>query len=284
MGLITLDLVYRVAALPDPNQKLVASDSTVAAGGPATNAAIAFRYLGNAATVVSLLGCHAITPLIRADLEQWGVTLVDLEPSRIEPPPVSSILVTEQTGDRAVVSLNASRTQARVEAIPADILQDVTIVLVDAHQIAVGAAIARLAQAQNIPVVLDGGSWKPGLEQILPWVDYAICSANFLPPGCTTLETVFAYLHKIGIPNIAVTQGGDPIQYQVGQQTGTIPVPPIQPVDTLGAGDVFHGAFCHAILHQGFPEALEAAARVAARSCQFFGTRRWMEAEAEYSG
>ncbi|PMB30496.1 ribokinase, partial [Fischerella thermalis CCMEE 5319] len=48
-------------------------------------------------------------------------------------------------------------------------------------------------------------------------------------------------------------------------------------VDTLGAGDIFHGAFCHYVLRENFLDALASAAKIAAFSCQFFGTRRWME-------
>jgi sugar/nucleoside kinase (ribokinase family) len=60
-------------------------------------------------------------------------------------------------------------------------------------------------------------------------------------------------------------------------KTGTINVPTIEAVDTLGAGDIFHGAFCHYILQETFTDALKQAANIAANSCQFFGTRRWMQ-------
>ncbi len=55
-----------------------------------------------------------------------------------------------------------------------------------------------------------------------------------------------------------------------------VAVPQINPVDTLGAGDIFHGAFCYYILQRDFPSALAAASQVAARSCEFFGTRSWV--------
>jgi sugar/nucleoside kinase (ribokinase family) len=45
----------------------------------------------------------------------------------------------------------------------------------------------------------------------------------------------------------------------------------------MGAGDIFHGAFCHYILQESFPDAIASAAKIAAHSCQFFGTRRWMQ-------
>lgn len=276
VGMITLDLVYLSAKLPGNNQKIVASDYTVAAGGPATNAAVAFRHLGNQATILGVVGTHPITQLIRGDLESQGVTIADLNPSVREPPPVSSIIVTEATGERAVISLNATKIQISGDQLPADVDANVDVVMIDGHQMAVGSAIAQFAKDNNIPVVIDGGSWKPGFENVLPFVDYAICSANFYPPGCSSAEEVIAYLVEIGIPQIAITQGENPIYYFSNGRSGQIPVSPVNVVDTLAAGDIFHGAFCHYILEQNFTDALAAATKIAAYSCKFFGTRQWM--------
>jgi sugar/nucleoside kinase (ribokinase family) len=210
------------------------------------------------------------------------------------PPPVSSIIVTQSTGERAVISLNAVKTQVDRNSISADILHNIDIVLIDGHQMSVGFVIAQMAKAKNIPVVIDGGSWKPGFEEILPLVDYAVCSANFYPPNCSSGEEVFAYLQNLGIPHIAITHGEKPIEYLNCGQRGTVVVPTITPVDTLGAGDIFHGAFCHYILQtrqtdhikssspvppSPFPTALEKASQIAANACKHFGTRRWMDVE-----
>ncbi|MGA9381231.1 MAG: sugar kinase [Phormidium sp.] len=279
VGLVTLDLVYLTSSMPGVNEKIVALDYSVTAGGPATNAAVSFSYWENTAKIFGVVGQHPITHLIRADLASYQVEIQDLDPDRLEPPPVSSILVTNSTGDRTVISLNATKSQATEENIPTDILENIDIILIDGHQMAVSQKIAQLAQAKNIPIVVDGGSWKPGFEELLPLVNYAICSANFYPPGCETTEQVIAYLWALGIPEIAITQGEKPIQYLSKGIVGTIEVPGIKPVDTLAAGDIFHGAFCHYILNQDFLPALQGAAKVAAESCQFFGTRRWMSPE-----
>ena len=276
VGLVTLDLVYLTSSLPGINQKIVALDYTVTAGGPATNAAVTFSYWENTAKILGVVGQHPINHLIRSDLANYRVEIQDLAPNRLEAPPVSSILVTDSTGDRAVISLNATKSQIAEANIPADILQDIEIILIDGHQMAISKKIAELAQAKNIPIVVDGGSWKPGFEELLPLVNYAICSANFYPPGCETTDQVIAYLSALGIPNIAITQGEKPIKYLSKGIAGIIEVPVIKPVDTLGAGDIFHGAFCNYILQQNFLSALQASAQVAAKSCQYFGTRQWM--------
>ncbi|RUS98047.1 kinase [Dulcicalothrix desertica PCC 7102] len=280
VGLITLDLIYLAQSPPQNNQKLVASDYTVAAGGPATNAAVAFSHLGGKAELVGVLGSHPMTQLIRTDLEKHKVTITDLEASFQNPPPVSSIIVTQTTGERAVISINALKTQVSPQAISKNLLEYlkyIDIILIDGHQIEVSYHIAQLAKARNIPVVIDGGSWKPGFEKILPFVDFAICSSNFHPPNCPTEQDTFAYLDQMGIPNIAITHGEQPISCMSEKEISTINVPSIQPTDTLGAGDIFHGAFCYYILQHSFAEAISYSAKVAARSCQSFGTRRWLE-------
>ena len=274
VGLVTLDLVYLVTALPQSNQKIVALEDSMTAGGPAANAAVTFSHLGNSATLLSSVGQHPSRQLVLADLH--SVAIADLTPNRTQSVPISSILVTQATGERAIVSRNAVQAQAPTTAMPVDILQETEIVLIDGHQMAVGQAIAKQAKAQQIPVVVDGGSWKAGFEEVLPYVDYAICSANFLPPQCFTLADVLDYLISLKIPHIAITNGSQPIQYFSQGSGGQIPVPKIQPVDTLGAGDIFHGAFCHFVLRTNFLETLALAADVAGRSCQFFGTRQWM--------
>lgn len=278
VGLITLDLIYQVLRYPHQNQKTVATDYIITAGGPATNAAITFQYLNHQAQtkLLGVLGNHPMTQLIRADLDQQGVHLIDLDPSQVEPPTVSSIIVTEATGDRAVVSINATRTQILPEVIPETILAGIDIVLIDGHQMLVGAEIAKQAKQQGIPVVMDGGSWKPECDLLLPFVDYAICSANFYPPGCQTHEAIFDYLATFNIPHIAITQGDKPILYRSKNHAGMIEVHQINPVDTLGAGDIFHGAFCHAILQYNWIEALTFSAQIATQACQQFGTRLWM--------
>lgn len=275
-GLTTLDFVYLIDRLPCPNQKLVAADSTIAAGGPATNAAVCFQHLGGCAQLLSGLGCHPTSEIARSDLRDCGVQLEDLDAQRQELPPVSSILVTATTGERAVVSINATKSQVPGSALPEAALDGVDVVLIDGHQMDLGEAIARRAQAQQIPLVIDGGSWKLGFDRVLPYVDYAICSANFMPPGCTREAEVFEYLKRWDIPHIAVTHGASEIVYQTPDGDGAIEVPPVDAVDTLGAGDFFHGAFCYYILERSFPEALTAAAEVASCACQSFGTRTWM--------
>jgi len=283
VGLITLDCIYRTRKPLEPNEKQVAEAMLLAAGGPATNAAIAFRALGNRAVLVGALGQHPLTAVVREDLAAQQVELIDLTPEATVPPPFSSIVVNTATGDRAVISRNAADRPQPDTAPPVDWLTDAACVLIDGHQLAMGRSLAQQARSANIPVIVDAGSWKPEFDTVLPLATVVVASANFCPPEGTPEAGAIAYLQSLGIPEIAVTRGDRPILFQTPTQSGKIPVPPIRPLDTLGAGDIFHGAFCHRYSQAGeFLPSLKQAAQVASHACLTFGTRQWMQDIAEY--
>ena len=80
------------------------------AGGPATNAAVAFSQLGrsNQAILSSVLGEHPLAGLLREDLQGQGVIISPTyRQAGWDRPPVSSIVVSASSGDRAVISRSA---------------------------------------------------------------------------------------------------------------------------------------------------------------------------------
>ena len=82
---------------------------------------------------------------------------------------------------------------------------------------------------------------------------------------------------EMGLSRWAITRGTNGVIWKDGGTSGEIPAVSVTAVDTMGAGDIFHGAFCHAYAPTGdFVEALNSANRIAARSCETAGTRAWM--------
>ena len=279
VGLTTLDCFYQADRPPAANEKVAADKSLLVAGGPATNASVAFAQLGgstpNKATLLSVMGGHPLTTLLRKDLRGQGVSLLDLNSEWMDPPPVSSIVVSKETGDRAVIALSAKNLQINATQVSPDLLEGVSVVLIDGHQMAASAQIAKWAKAKDIPVVVDAGSWKPNFDTVLSLADAVVASANFFPPGCETVDEVFAYLAQLDIPQTAITRGNQPIYYLDEEGRKELAVPQIKAVDTLGAGDIFHGAFCHFYLTHTFEETLLKSSRVASFACQHWGTRDW---------
>ena len=279
VGLATVDLTYRVDEIPRRNQKISVPGQQITAGGPATNAAATFAFLGGRAALVTAVGSHPLGTIIRADLEKFDVALHDLARRRKEPPPVSSIMVLNGTGERTVVSANAAVFSPIPEEFNPRWLTGVQILQVDGHYVPLCIAAARLAHERGIPVVLDSGSWKAGMAELLRYIDIAICSDDYRPPGCRDIDDVLEFFAARGIRKIAITRGAGPIRYVDHDESGAIAIEKIRAVDTLGAGDIFHGAFCYYAGQPGhsFRDALGVAARAATFSCRYSGTRLWME-------
>ncbi len=277
VGLTTIDIHYRVDTFPTSNAKTVAGACAMAVGGPATNAAITFAHLGGNSSLLSAIGQHPFTPFIEHELHQYHVALTDLSPTATQLPTVSSI-VTTGGGHRAVITTKSSSPSSTSDATFIAHHEDYDIVLADGFNMDTCCGVAQQARQCGIPVVLDGGSWKDGMERLLPFVDIAICSEQFRSPDGSDEENVLAYLARQGVSYRAITRGEHPIIYRTPEGTGEMAIESVEVVDTLGAGDILHGAFCYYYAKGNkFVSALLQASRIATLSCQTFGTRSWMK-------
>jgi sugar/nucleoside kinase (ribokinase family) len=80
------------------------------------------------------------------------------------------------------------------------------------------------------------------------------------------------------VPHIAITRGAKPILGWDRGRRFEIGIEKVDAVDTLGAGDVLHGAFCYHFARTGeFEPTLRLAAQIATQSCRGLGIRGWVE-------
>jgi sugar/nucleoside kinase (ribokinase family) len=286
VGLATLDVVHRVAAALGPNEKVTAMRQDVAAGGPAANAAVTFAALGGSASLLTAIGAHPIGRLIEHELSGCGVRVFDAAAGDAAEPPISSVRVVDTTGERSVSSVNGLLHDVAPPdplGLPLD-----GVVLVDGHHPRLALATAVAARAAGVPVLLDGGSWKPVLTELLGYVDVAICSADFDPgrgPGRDSRGgsgDAEERLLAAGVRAVAITRGGGPISWATASARGEVAVAPVEVSDTLGAGDVFHGAAAYAVARRGlaatidgWPDVLAAATAIAGVRLQHVGPRSW---------
>jgi sugar/nucleoside kinase (ribokinase family) len=270
-GLATVDLVYRVDRLPGPDEKVQALSMEIAAGGPATNAAVTAGALGADVTLVTAVGAHPLGDLIRADLARCNVGLVDAAADSPAPPPVSAVTV-PAGGQRTIVSRNAGDARVAVPEGLDVVLANADAVLIDGHHPLLAAAAARAGR----PLVVDAGSRRAVFDEAFPRATVVACSAAFPMTAGALLAT--------GARHVAVTDGPAPVRWWSGDSSGRIEVPPVAAVDTAGAGDVFHGALAVAVA--GDPAvtdlvgALRFAIAVAGVRVAHAGPRGWLNAVA----
>ncbi|MCL2453788.1 MAG: PfkB family carbohydrate kinase [Micrococcales bacterium] len=279
VGLVTLDVVQVVERVPGLDEKVVALDGWTTFGGPAANAAATCAALGVPVRLVSALGSGPVADLVRAGLESAGVEVVDLAPRLADLVAVSSVLVTEATGTRAVVSRNATGApDLSAGAVRVAVGGPGDVVLVDGHHRGAATVVATRARADGATVLADGGSWKPGLDRLLAEVDVAVLSADFRLPTAADPDALLGEVARLGPSVVARTDGPRPVLVRTADGVVHEIEPPTVPVvDTLGAGDVLHGGVA-AALAQGADvlEAVAAGVRLASRSVRARGALGWV--------
>ena len=310
VGLAVLDVIQLVEAPPGPDEKIVALDQAVAAGGPAANAAVAFAALGGRALLAAPVGAGPLAELIRADLTAHGVELIDCAAApttrgaAAAGPSVSSCTISAATGERSVVSTNA---RARPDPAPLNALSDAVaagapapdVVLIDGHNPPLARAGLDLAERVGALRLMDAGSWKDDAADLPGRCDVVAPSARFHPPGPAGAlrepADVAAWLRGRGAGAVVLTRGSAPVLWWCGERSGSAAPPVVEAVDTLGAGDVFHGALALAlaralpgprsggggevrIVPAALADAVASACAVAAASTEHFGTRAWIAA------
>jgi sugar/nucleoside kinase (ribokinase family) len=279
VGLCTLDVVHEVERAPAVNEKVTARAQSVAAGGPATNAAVTFAALGGRATLLTVLGTGPLADVVRADLTGCGVGLHDVAGDDRDVVPVSSVFVLADSGERAVVSVDAGLMTVGEVPDPSRLISTADVVLADGHHPALAEAAAGAAAGCAVPLLVDAGRWRPAMPRLLAGADTVICSAQFRVPGSDDEETTARGVLDRGTATVAVTSGGGPVRWWAGDRSGRVKPPPVDVVDTAGAGDALHGAYAFAMAaapSASVDERLGFAVQVASLKCAFRGTRSWL--------
>jgi sugar/nucleoside kinase (ribokinase family) len=283
VGRTTLDVLYWLDRLPAEDTKVYARQFHAAPGGPALNAAVTHALLGGESMLISAVGRGPWAAAVRDELARLGIRLLDLAAGTDYETPLCTAWVSAANASRTVVNPPLETTAlprlaaAWSEAVPAAWDPIPPVVLCDGFHLKETLPLLGACKAAGASVCLDGGSWKAGTEKLAPLLTVAICSERFTVPGePADPESIFAWFAAQGVPQVAVTRGPRPILGSDGGRRFEIEIEPVEAQDTLGAGDVLHGAFCYHFAGEGnFEAALRKAAKVATLSCRSHGVQSW---------
>ena len=259
VGLTTMDYVFYVDSHPRKNSKVKTNHFTRLVGGPAANAAITYSLLGGNAALITCLGNTAESDVIKDALDKFGVTVVNCTEDDVMPA-VAAIAV-DRNGDRQIFS---GQNQYKTIHVPA--LEEPAFCLFDLNQQELSLGVLHNCDCE---VVVDAGSWKGETLAFLNKASVVISSEEFRDPAG---RDIFA-IEECANAKKAMTRGEKPVRLADGE----IPVASVTCVDSLAAGDIFHGAFCFAYYHKqyDFRAALTFASKIATESVKYAGPWEW---------
>jgi sulfofructose kinase len=274
-GIAVQDIVMRVESFPAPGAKVSASDFVITGGGCAANAALTVARLGGRAAFAGPLGgdADAVSNRILADLKAEGVDCSGVQRAAAGSASVSLIML-DRTGEKTIATRRGVGLGQVLPRDPGALVKNADAVLVDNRFPEFVTALCRAAQARKIPLVIDlDQAGKPD-DPLLALGTHVIASSEALR-ATTGLDDLAAALKRLAehVPRfVAATDGPNGVIWLEDSALRHMPAFKVQAIDSLAAGDAFHGAFTLGLAEgRDLADALRFASATAALKCTRFG-------------
>ena len=276
-GVIVLDEVFRVEEFPRPDGKEQANGFFVVNGGCAANAAVAITRLGGRALLAGPMGgpkgedANGDRVLRALKREHVDCTFCQRIPCLAT---ALSTIFMNTRGDRTIVTYCDERIAATTPTDADAAVAVADVLLADNCFPDFVQPICAAARRRRLPVVLDGDRRTAENDPLFRLATHVVFSSECLheTTGAADLAEGLKRIASNTDAFIAVSNGPEDILYLEGGAVRRLPVLSIVAVDTLGAGDAFHGGFALALAEgQGEVEAMRFGAAVAGIKCTRLG-------------
>jgi sugar/nucleoside kinase (ribokinase family) len=276
IGMPVRDLTFRVGGVPARGSKENATHFDEICGGNALNAAIGIVRLGGRAAVCGPMGDSRETSsrFIFDKLAHEGIETTHIVHMPGLVTPISAVLV-DPSGERTIVTFRDPELW-KVHLPPTEtLLEDCAAILTESRCAEFCTDLCAEAIRRGIPVIVDVDRAMSLREGLLNASSHLVFSSEPLQETADVTDDAQALrkIAKLTPSFLAGTRGPrGTIWLDENGQIQETPAFPVHTVDTLGAGDVFHGAFALAITEkQELRQALRFASAAAALKCTRFG-------------
>ena len=277
VGLNATDTLILLPKFPAYAGKVPFAGELLSPGGQVASAMVACASLGMRVKYIGTVGDDERGRVQMESLLDSGINLEHVQVRTNCPNQTAYILIDNTTGERTVLWSRPECLRLDPDEITDEMILSGSLLHIDGHDTPAVAKAASIAKRNGIPVTVDVDTIYHGFDRVLPNVDYLIASSEF-PVQWTNERDPFKALELIqneyGMKVAAMTLGAHGALARVDGRFVYSPAFVVNCVDTTGAGDVFHGAFCYAVL-RGLPmrEALDISNAMAALNCTAIGAR-----------
>ena len=277
VGLNATDTVILVSRMPRYGGKAPFHNEMTSTGGQVASAVATCQKLGLRSKYIGSVGDDERGRIQLASLQESGADIEQVQIRKNCPNQSAYIIIDQATGERTIFWSRDDCLRIDPEQISPEQITCARMLHIDGHDTAAVEHAARIASEAGIPVSVDVDTIYPGFDRVMPYVDYLVASMEF-PSNWTREPDPFRALTMLrdeyGMKVAAMTLGADGALALAGDGFHYSPAFVVNCVDTTGAGDVFHGALCYAVLEE-YPldRALEFSNAMAALNCKAMGAR-----------
>jgi ribokinase len=249
VGSLNVDRTFRVPRIPAPGETLTAREAFSCFGGKGANQAVAACRAGGQVRMIGCVGSDDDGAAYRRHLESEGI---DTNGVRVVPGASTgcAFITVDDHGENAIVVHPGANHSLRPGMIGGEMFEGVDVVLMQLEcpldTVVYAAAVARAAGAE---VVLNPSPWDDALRDGGMTVD--VCIVNETEARALVGREMGEFrddpgriLKTADCRVLVVTRGGRPAMVVSGcDDLFEVRPPQVEPVDTVGAGDTFAGAF-----------------------------------------
>lgn len=266
VGSAVQDFVFSVDTMPTRAEKYRATSFESVGGGPAATAAVAISRLGGEALLASRLGDDPISSIVVDELLAYGVDCTLVRRFHDVASSLSCVFV-DADGERLIMNYLDPEMPGSPEWLPTSLPDGIDAVLADTRWPRGALHLLEAAARAGVPALLDADVPVPSDGALVNAATHVVFSVQGLAEfsGTDDLGTALQSVDRQSAAWCAVTlgrQGGMYVEDGRLQRFGAYKV---SARDTLGAGDVWHGAFALALAEgQSTDDALRFASAAAA--------------------
>ena len=251
LGSANLDIVVPVPHHPATGETVLGGHHDRIPGGKGANQAVAAARLGARVAMVGRVGSDDAGGALRTALQEAGVDCRYLAVDGLAPSGLALIGVDRSGDNTIIVSPGANGRVGPDDVVAAASLlasAAVTLVQLEVPAMAVEAAVA----ASGGKVVLNPAPASFHSSALLERVDVLVPNRIELAQLAGSAEAgglaaVEEMARGLPVPTVVVTLGADGALLVAGGDAVVLPAPPVEVVDTTGAGDAFCGAIAEAL-------------------------------------
>lgn len=285
-GMAGLDRIMRVPAFHEGGGKIYSFEYDEVGGGPAATAAVAIARLGGLAKLVARVGDDAAGQSIVDELRGYEVDTACVTRLAGARSPVSHVMV-DDTGERQITHYRGNGLDVAPTWVGEAVFEDVDCLLADMGWWPGASRMLAMARAAGVTSVLDVDiSADARSISLLPLVDHAVFSQVALARMSGSERPQeglrWAQSNTGASAHVGVTLGAQGYLWLEGGEARHLAGHAVHVVDTLGAGDVFHGAYALGLAEgRGIAGAAAFANAAAALKCARPSGRRGVPSRAE---
>jgi sulfofructose kinase len=241
IGQIVIDQITKINRFPQNGEKIKPQVTQQDLGGSACSVAVFLAKMGLQSTLIASLGRDELGHTSVKKLKKLGVKLI---PQWTQHTTINQVFIDRTTGKRTIIHDN--RKQPSIQTIPQYLLEKSDFIFCDRHEPQAFQSILKQKNCRQKIVIDPSCEVSVKTLLMLKKADFPIVPIEFVKKMDD--ENGLKKIRQLIQKDFWVTLGSDGclMQTKIGRII-KLPGFKIKAVDTLGAGEVFRGAFIYGL-------------------------------------